>query len=266
MRRYDIVPGILLILSIINFAPAAPVLVQEPHQARVDVMHIPRNVTTVLERRVGEEEIQKLVNFFKTLELGKPVDSSGVHASSPTDPKEPLSPTSTVYEDALSDHDWLHDANGWDEPIHAPTSIDGDYGPYHPLAGGPAPNPKTEGDFGPYYELAGGPPTDPGPPKDPFFDWNPIKLEEPPSPKHPKQEALKEFGANEYQPPSEQMLSGDPDFYRQINLEEPPPPKRPKQESPKEFGQTIEDPVGQVQVPSSPSESSPAARSLDPEE
>ncbi|KAN0115599.1 hypothetical protein V8E52_006718 [Russula decolorans] len=59
MRRYDIVSGILLILSVIDFALAAPLLVQENHQACVDVVHIPKDVITVLGKR-GDEELEKL--------------------------------------------------------------------------------------------------------------------------------------------------------------------------------------------------------------
>ncbi len=54
MRRYYIVSGILLILPIIDFALAAPVLVQEECQAYVDVVHIPKDVITVLEKRGAE--------------------------------------------------------------------------------------------------------------------------------------------------------------------------------------------------------------------
>ncbi|KAI0280942.1 hypothetical protein BGY98DRAFT_283580 [Russula aff. rugulosa BPL654] len=67
MRRYDIVFGILLILSSIYFALAAPVLVQEKRQARVDVVHIPRDVIAVLWKR-GDEELAKLAEgYFKPL-------------------------------------------------------------------------------------------------------------------------------------------------------------------------------------------------------
>ena len=65
MRRYDVLTGILLILSIIDFALAAPVLVQEKHQARVDAVN-------VLEKR-WDEELEKLgEEYFKT----------GTHSSS----------------------------------------------------------------------------------------------------------------------------------------------------------------------------------------
>ena len=74
MRRYDIVSGILLILSIIDFALPAPVLVQEKRQERVDVVHIPKDVITVLGKR-WEEDLEKLgEEYLKT--GGKPVESS----------------------------------------------------------------------------------------------------------------------------------------------------------------------------------------------
>jgi hypothetical protein len=87
MRRYDIVSGILLILSIIDFALAAPVLVQKKRQASVNVVHIPKDVITVLEKR-GDDDIEKLVGeFFETSE--KPVESSDAHAPSSSAPPEP---------------------------------------------------------------------------------------------------------------------------------------------------------------------------------
>jgi hypothetical protein len=58
MRRYNIVTGILLILSI-DFALTAPVLVQEKRQARVDVVHMPKDVITVLEKR-WDPELERL--------------------------------------------------------------------------------------------------------------------------------------------------------------------------------------------------------------
>ena len=58
MRRYDIIFGILLILSIIDFAPAVPVLVQEERDVCGNVAHIPKDVTTVLGKR-GSEQLDK---------------------------------------------------------------------------------------------------------------------------------------------------------------------------------------------------------------
>ncbi|KAI0276450.1 hypothetical protein BGY98DRAFT_704997 [Russula aff. rugulosa BPL654] len=86
MRRYNIVSGILLILPIIDFALAAPLLVREKSRAYVDVAHIPEDMVTVLGER--GEEIEKLAEgYLKT--LGNPVDSSGAHASSSLAPSEP---------------------------------------------------------------------------------------------------------------------------------------------------------------------------------
>src|ERR1700747_2603198 len=91
MRRYDIVSGILLILSITNFALAAPVYVKEKHQACVNVVHIPKNVISVLGKRGGGEDLEKLESFveehFKTSE--NPVGSSDAHASTISAPLGP---------------------------------------------------------------------------------------------------------------------------------------------------------------------------------
>jgi hypothetical protein len=87
MRRYDVVSGILLILYIIDFALAAPVLVQEKRQAFVDVVHIPKDLMTVLGKR-GNEELEKLLEGYFN-EIGKPVESSDAHASSSSAPLGP---------------------------------------------------------------------------------------------------------------------------------------------------------------------------------
>ena len=62
MRRYNIVPLILFLISIINFALAAPVLIPEKCQACVDVVHVPKDVTTVLGKR--GDELAKLEKLF----------------------------------------------------------------------------------------------------------------------------------------------------------------------------------------------------------
>ena len=83
MRQYDIVSGILLILSIIDFALAAPITIQEKRQARVDVAHIPRDAISALGKR-GEDDLDGLAllaqEYIET-EEGK-VGSSDVPASS----------------------------------------------------------------------------------------------------------------------------------------------------------------------------------------
>ena len=160
MRCHNIVSGILLVLSIIDFALAAPVLVQEKRQAHVDEMHIPKNVMTVLGKRAGE--VEKVVEFFKTA-LGKLFDSSGSHASSDAS-------SAPAYENGLSDFDW-YDASyggiGGHEPMHTmSTDEPDDFGPYEELAGEPPQNPRPSIDEenGPDNGLAGGPAQDPSPP------------------------------------------------------------------------------------------------------
>ena len=79
MRWYDIVYGIILILSIIDFALTAPVLVQDKRKAYVDAVHIPKDVTTVLGKR-GYEQFKKLAeDYFE--KWGKPVWWPEEHAS-----------------------------------------------------------------------------------------------------------------------------------------------------------------------------------------
>jgi hypothetical protein len=77
--RYDVVSRILLVLSIIDFALAVPVLVQEKHQACVDAVHIPKDVVTTLGKR-GDDELEKLLEKYFNA-MGKLVESSGPHAS-----------------------------------------------------------------------------------------------------------------------------------------------------------------------------------------
>ena len=64
--RYGIVSGILLILSVIDFALAAPILVQEKRQTSVDEVHMPKDVITVLGKRMDDdfEEFSRLVDGY----------------------------------------------------------------------------------------------------------------------------------------------------------------------------------------------------------
>src|SRR5260370_290747 len=87
MLRYHIVFGIFLILSIINLALTAPVLVQEEHQANVDVVDIPKDVIT----NRGEGDIAKLAEEYLTT-WENPIESSDTHTSSGTAP-DPASST-----------------------------------------------------------------------------------------------------------------------------------------------------------------------------
>ena len=79
MRRYATIFGILLILSIIDFALAAPVLVQEKRRSYVDVVDMPHDVVTVLGKRMEAELENVVLDYFKT--PGKPVESPDAHAS-----------------------------------------------------------------------------------------------------------------------------------------------------------------------------------------
>jgi hypothetical protein len=65
MRRYNIVRLILLILSTINFALTAPVQVPEKCQACVDVVHVPKDVVTVLGKQ--GDDLEKLAKLFGKL-------------------------------------------------------------------------------------------------------------------------------------------------------------------------------------------------------
>jgi len=80
MRQYDLVSHIFLILSIINFALAAPVLVQEKHQTCHDVLYNPEDATTVLGKR-GSDDVE-LADFLDNW-LTKPESSSGSAPSNP---------------------------------------------------------------------------------------------------------------------------------------------------------------------------------------
>ena len=172
MRQYDILSGILLILSIIGFALAAPVLVQEKRQACVDVVHIPRDAITVLGKRADDDfdEFASLVDgYINTWK--KMSGTSDVHASSssappgPNDgstnvvqapvpnpasstdstpdlnplikPSSPLPTASPVLSDSEG-YEWLFEPEGddaSDRPLHTPT-LSGD-GLEHGLSSAP---------------------------------------------------------------------------------------------------------------------------------
>ena len=105
MRRYYIATRILLILSAIDFklALAAPVLMQEKLQTRVDVPSISKSVTTGLGKRLGGE-LEKLGEvYFKT--SGKSIDSSGIHPSPSSAPSGPDHGSTNVMQPASSTTD-----------------------------------------------------------------------------------------------------------------------------------------------------------------
>jgi len=84
MRQYHMVSGILLILSIIDSALAAPLLVQEKRQTCVDavMLNIPKDVITVLAKRGEEEDIAMLAEKY----MKKLAKSSASSSSAPPRP------------------------------------------------------------------------------------------------------------------------------------------------------------------------------------
>ena len=65
MHRCNIVPLILLVLSIVNFALAAPALIPGKCQACDDVIHVPKGVITALGKRADESNwIMRLLESF----------------------------------------------------------------------------------------------------------------------------------------------------------------------------------------------------------
>jgi hypothetical protein len=179
MRRYGIVSGILLILSIITFALAAPVLVQEKCQACVDVVHIPRDLITVLGER-GGEELEKLAEEY--LEKKPPVpESSDVQESPSTAPPGSAhASTNVVQAPAGNPASSIADPNPLMEPSRpssTPSSLTGyDPGLDHGLTGADAPGPQPNPEKRPSKLLplkkrpltAGSDGLD----FDPNFDWN----------------------------------------------------------------------------------------------
>jgi hypothetical protein len=108
MRRYNIVPLILLILSTINFALAAPVLIPENSQVRVDVVRVlPKDVITVLGKR--GDELEKMVKLFENFDrwwgrnpgsssAGRPPSSSAQLESGHVPPASPASSTESDWD------------------------------------------------------------------------------------------------------------------------------------------------------------------------
>ena len=225
MRLYDIVSGILLILSVIDFALAAPVLVQEKRQAWVDVVHLPKDVITVLDKR-GDEELEKLAaEYFNSWE--RPIDSSDGHASSSsaplgpdhgstdvvqapgpnppsstgnsgplTEPSSPssIAPTSGSFEDRFN--------AAWDNVLSNKGS---DASPERILIPGSS-------EYGLDYELTGAHAPNPNPNPNPDFDDDP--LPPPPRPALPQQNGFSPEHPEEYvQLSSSPSTDADPDFW-----------------------------------------------------
>jgi len=60
MRRHNIISRTLLVLTVITFALASPVLVQRKRRASVDVVHVPEDGITVLGKRVLDADLDLL--------------------------------------------------------------------------------------------------------------------------------------------------------------------------------------------------------------
>ena len=145
MRRYyDIVTGILLILSIIDFTLAAPVLVQEKRQAHVDVAHVPKDVITVLEKRLGDGIEKASDEIFKSLESEIPVAGK---PSAPNSASSTANPESSCLGNCFSSTvDWMKFlfSSDYPLPVHdgfgGPVMLGyGTFEPYLPVTHAPQP-------------------------------------------------------------------------------------------------------------------------------
>ena len=214
MRRYDILFGILLILSIINLALTAPVLVQEKCHACVDAMHTPKDKIAALERR-GNDDLDRLAKMA--------VDYIKNYLKKVQKPNVSPNPASATAP-GTSQGKWWHD--GPDGPTYTPMSLE--YGSDHVSTGVDAPKPN--------------------PSDNPYFRWNYLmnkKLKKlPPLPVTPV--SLIKFGQfQENQVEHVQHLnpglSTDPNFdwnYR-MGSNNLPLPKRPKQGTSKELDDEV---------------------------
>ena len=92
--RHNLNSQIILIITVITFALAVPVLVKEKRQSRVDEVHAPEDVMAVLGKRAGEQYLDILWDV--THGLRHPEDAwgnrnpPGVHPPGP--PPLPLDP------------------------------------------------------------------------------------------------------------------------------------------------------------------------------
>jgi hypothetical protein len=133
MRQHGIIFGILLLLSIIDFALAAPIPLQEDLQPCVDV---PRDVVTVVEKRVDDDLVEKLSAYFE--KWADPPASSSSLALQPGPEHES---TSDMQTSSLPppgpEHESTSDAQAPSSPPPGP-----EHGPMNDEhASGPAPEP-----------------------------------------------------------------------------------------------------------------------------
>jgi hypothetical protein len=138
-----------LILFIIDFALAAPVLVQEKR----DVVHIPRDVITELGKRVDEDIEKLLKEYYKTFEKSPSSDPVEPNPSTKHEPAWSPPSVSSIDSSDSENFEWLNEP---DEEFHGTQSTPTSEG-YNVLNHGameahapqPNPNPKKRPLTGP---------------------------------------------------------------------------------------------------------------------
>ena len=99
MRRYNVVSGVLFVLPIINFALAAPALVQEKRHAFVDVVHKLDDAEIIVLGKRVEDPLDLMWNKYFEKMWGKPEVSSATHAPSSSAPSTPGHGSTNVIEE-----------------------------------------------------------------------------------------------------------------------------------------------------------------------
>ena len=151
MRRHYIVSGIFIILPIIDFAVAAPVLVQEKRQALINMELIPKDTTIMLEKRGDEmDDWDKLMLVYNNHlskpglvhedHFAKPEEESAARPSSSSLPSvgQPLSPIPEG-PPIESDHELTSEHAPLSSPVF-PTWFNPDSGLMNSEAHAPKPN------------------------------------------------------------------------------------------------------------------------------
>jgi hypothetical protein len=214
MRRYDIISGILLILSTIDFALAVPVLVQEKRQASVvAVAHIPKDVITVLGKRTDEEEVGKLwKEYFDNMrqleESARLKSEPDTHSSSSSaSPVPDHGSTNVAQAPAPNPASSPTNPHQWDD-LYSYKGNDGSHGPqYTPTSSAYASSGySSDQEFEFAHAHAPEPDSNPWPSTDsdsstnPDLDWNYRMNSEDPLAPPPRPASPNEFGqANEHQ-------------------------------------------------------------------
>lgn len=138
MSRYKIVPLILLILSVINFALAVPVLIPEGEKVPVDVAHVPKDTITVLGKRGLGDDLGKLDKLFGNFGKwwGEDPESSTLYPPLSSEPLESNHGSGSMQEHAppmnpesSTESNWYPGPLAPHSPTHSTASSSGsDYG------------------------------------------------------------------------------------------------------------------------------------------